>query len=70
MASVPSTNSSANIGDILSPLEVIQVLDKTIDHAKAEGDLNLYENTVQQIQENGISVCRLYPPHLMTLFIK
>jgi hypothetical protein len=50
-----ATTSTPHIGEILGPLQVIQALDKAVDHARDQGDLNLYENTVHEWHENGIS---------------
>ena len=61
MASIPATTST-HIGEILAPLQVIQALDKTTDHAKDQGDLNLYDNTIHEWQEHGISVNPLRSP--------
>ena len=67
-------NSSG--GPILTPTQVFEKLDQSIEIAKTMGDLNLYDSHVVNVVEHGIKVrsyyatyFRSHPPLDVTFFI-
>jgi hypothetical protein len=58
-----STNESASAGPvlgggpILSPLQIIDSLEQTMEKAKSTGDLKMYESQTSTVEEHGVQVC-------------
>jgi len=56
MATTSSTQINPLYGQILTPVQVLDSLDRSIAIAQEKGDLNLYESHMTEVVEHGIQV--------------